>query len=158
MNFLPGRWYEFPVNFVGSSFSRLFRFGGNRCILLHQIGLFHGWFWRVDKTTKIRTTMRVRTKSLKNMAATLAELGELRKEIAACEAQSARFSFAPPQVHILLCRDRSTAARSPAQLRAPVRHALARPRPRRRRLRRLRCRRPARGCAEPHRPRRREQR
>ena len=33
---------------------------GDCCILLHQMGQFHGWFWRVGKTKKIRAKLRVR--------------------------------------------------------------------------------------------------
>ena len=33
---------------------------GDCCILLHQMGQFHGWFWRVGKTKKIWAKMRVR--------------------------------------------------------------------------------------------------
>ena len=36
---------------------------GDCCILLHQMGQFHGWFWRVGKTKKIRAKMRVRNSS-----------------------------------------------------------------------------------------------
>ena len=47
------------MNFLDCHFLEFYNFG-DCCILLHQMGQFHGWFWRVGKTKKIQAKMRVR--------------------------------------------------------------------------------------------------
>ena len=59
VNFLPGRWYELPVNCLDRHFLEFSNLG-DCCILHQQMAQFHGWFWRVGKIKKIWAKLRVR--------------------------------------------------------------------------------------------------